>query len=117
MKKYLLGLFAVVLAVGFSAFTVKKVSAPKQAAQFAVYTLTTQVGEINSANYTLQPTQPTLSCPGAAIVCWFRVTDLNGDLVINSADVAIRADQLDTDNDNFISDNQAEVAGQYQEKQ
>jgi hypothetical protein len=69
--------------------------------------------EKNVLHYTNQVARPGLpadgTCANQGKVCWFRVTDLNGDGVVTNADFTIRANQLDTDSDGIISDNQADL--------
>ena len=117
MKKYLSGAFAVVLAIGFSAFTKKEVKPVEDKKQTVLYYVFSAAGtpaqEKIVSQYTTQTTRPGApadgACAGAAEVCWLRVTDLNGDGVVNNADFTIRVNQLDTDSDGIISDNQADA--------
>jgi hypothetical protein len=116
MRSYILGSCSILLALGFSAFnkTNKSIEDKKQTVLYFVFNAAQPVTqEKNILHYTNQPTRPGVpadgSCPGQGKVCWFRVTDLNGDGLVTSADFNIRANQLDTDSDGIISDNQADA--------
>jgi|RhiMetdeSRZDD1v2_1073273.scaffolds.fasta_scaffold1155233_1 hypothetical protein len=62
MKKYLFGIFAIALAVTFTAFT----SQEKVSTDVWVYQLTTEEGAFEADNYVFE-TAP--SCSGSAIPC------------------------------------------------
>lgn len=120
MKKYLLGLFAVVLAVGFSAFSVKEApeTSKKATFRFLQFKLNIQGPEEKVLdNYTLLTSTSTpAACPGAVKVCWIRVVDQNDDGVISPAEFNAIVNALDTDLDGQISDDQADNTTTYQEK-
>lgn len=83
MKKYLLGAFAVVLAVGFSAFTTSATKVEKKQTQvILVYSGSGAQNQI--ANYS--QTLPLPSCPGATVLCALRVTDPNGNGTITQSE-------------------------------
>jgi hypothetical protein len=89
MKKYLFGLFALVLAVGISAYTApKKVFANK----YLVYDTGTKtlVG-----SYTPQDTEPTLACSGISQVCWLKVEDLNSNGTISQTEFDAAFEAID----------------------
>jgi hypothetical protein len=66
MKKYLLGLFAIALAVGFSAFTTKHHIANKKALFTTYfYTPSSGSGEGSTASYSLNDP----GCEGSALPC------------------------------------------------
>lgn len=104
MKKYLLGVFAVVLAVGFSAFT--KSEAPKadkkQTVVYVLYKTAEAQPQNQIANYTQQSAAP--SCPGAVRLCAIRIVDPNNDGVISQAEFSAVFSPLDTDSDGTLDD-------------
>ena len=97
MKKYFLGVLAVILAIGFSAF--KMNSPTKATAKFAdVYYIYNGTGaQSDPANYTTTSIKPA-NCSQAVNLCWLKVAngstfaatfsalDVNGDGFITSAD-------------------------------
>lgn len=97
MKKYLLGLFAIGLAVGFSAFTI---STPKQSFRFVVY----QAGvQTNVLNYLQQPTQPA-NCPNNNTLCWIRLVDTDGDGTISQVEFTTQFNVLDINGNGSLND-------------
>lgn len=109
MKKYLLGVFAVVLAVGFSAFT--KSEAPKADKKqtnvhYLIYNSGAQ-GQVTS--YTLSAVgAPAPSCPFAVRLCAIRIVDPNNDGVITQTEFAAVFNVLDG-NSNGTLDDQTET--------
>ncbi len=99
MKKNLLGLFAVVAAIAFSAFT------PKFATVYLVYDGTGP--ENDFANYSQQSTSPGTDLTNSTI-WWFSVSDVNG-IVTQSEFINTYFPAKDTDHDNLLSD-QAETS-------
>lgn len=77
MKKYLLGLFAVVLAVGFSAFNKSSKAPVKSTINQAYYVYDDiQAGPQNEeSSYTTQSETPLIDCPSASTLCWFKVEE------------------------------------------
>lgn len=86
MKKYLLGLFAVVLAIGFSAFT--KTENAKSSNLVSKYFLYTGGTQSVFTNYTLDGTGESLpdECSQSNILCWIKVDDVMGDTPNSSPD-------------------------------
>jgi hypothetical protein len=109
MKKYLLGFAAIVLAIGFSAFTAKKTLVQDQ---FFIYDSGNQK-DIDS--YIPTPSQPA-DCPNASTNCFFLVRDLNGDNVISVTEFETAFELLDgdlggSDNDNLNDENEISSPG------
>lgn len=98
MKKYLLGLAAIVLAIGFSAFTAKKTLVLDK---FLVYQSGTQK---NITSYLQVPAQPD-PCDNASTNCFLLVRDLDGNNVISVAEFETAFELIDgstgSDNDNL----------------
>lgn len=93
MKKYLLGAFALVLAVGFSAFT--NYEAPREDKQpFVRYLVWDNTNPQNQfASYTQTSVLP--SCPGSIVLCAIRFEDNNGTVTqaeFNTTFAALDAD-------------------------
>lgn len=101
MKKYLLGLFAVALAVGFSAFT--NATFTKKAVQQDKYFLYQSGTERDINNY-IQNSSVQSSCFGASAICWLYVADLNSNDVIEESEFLAAFDAIDADHDQLISD-------------
>jgi len=82
MKKYLLGLFAVVLAIGFSAFTKVNVNKVDPNAKFTTYyfqftgTLGTQEDDETKWTEITSIPYSTLSCPGTFKGCKLKTTSI-----------------------------------------
>lgn len=102
MKKYLLGAFALVLAIGFSAFT--KSEAPKtEKKQAVIYLVWNNTGAQNLiGSYTQQTAIP--SCPDAVRLCAIRIVDTNGDNVISQAEFTPVFNSLDTNSNGTLND-------------
>ncbi|NII26715.1 hypothetical protein HB364_16625 [Pseudoflavitalea sp. X16] len=116
MKKYLLGVFALVLAIGFSSFgTMEKLSF-----RYLIFTPATgSSNEILQSNYTDNGTsEPSVECEGAAKVCWIRVQDSDENGSISSTEFANQVVVLDTDSpkNNLIADDQTPDDVTYTEK-
>lgn len=126
MRKFLFCVIAAVLGVSLSGFnymsetkkgSLDNAKAWQQTTRYAVFNLGTTTGEKVFSNYTVQVPVPAASrCPGTDRVCWIRLTDRNGDGVINVADFTIIVNELDTDSDGVISDDQNEDHISYEEK-
>ncbi len=103
MKKYLLGVFAVVLAIGFSAFT--KSEAPKvEKKQTVVYLIYNSGDQSVIGSYTQSTVAPTCTPPQTRL-CTIRVTDNNG--VVTQAEFTTIFNGLDTDHDGTLDDQSA----------
>jgi hypothetical protein len=102
MKKYLLGAFAVVLAVGFSAFT--SVEAPKAEKKQVTINIVYNSGTQNLIGSYSQSTGSAPTCPGAVRLCAIRVVDPNSDGVISQAEFTTIFNALDTDSDGTLDD-------------
>jgi|ERR1044072_1634561 uncharacterized protein YxeA len=88
MKRNLLGLLAVVLAVSVSSFTVKKAQ--------NVYFIYTSGAQDNRSNYTeTQTSQSTVA--GTDILAWIRILDDNG--TVTSTEFGNLFEALDVTND------------------
>lgn len=104
MKKYLLGIFAVVLAIGFSAFTASE--APKANEKQTIVYLIYGSGEQQSiSNYTQTTVAP--ACAGTGNLCAIRFSDANG--VVTPAEFNPVFNALDT-NDDLSLDDETETA-------
>lgn len=115
MKKYLLGVFALVLAIGFSSFgTMKKVSY-----RYLIFTPATgSTNEILQSNYTDNGAdEPEITCVGSAKVCWVAVDDVNLNGSIDATEFSNQVIVLDTDSpkNNLVADDQSPSAT-YKEK-
>lgn len=109
MKKYLLGVFAVVLAIGFSAFTTSEAPVKAEKKQVVVI-LVLKAGtppQNQIASYDQVSTAP--SCPGAVSLCALRVTDPNSDGVITQAEFNTIFAGFDTNSNGTLND-QTETA-------
>lgn len=100
MKKYLLGAFAVVLAVGFSAFTT---SAPKADAKQVVRYLVYNSGSQSAIGSYSQVTTPP-PCDGNAVLCVIRIVDPNGNGTITQAEFTPKFNSLDTNSNGTLND-------------
>jgi hypothetical protein len=89
MKRNLLGLFAVVLAIAISSFTVKRI-----VTIYLVYKPGASVQK-QLSNYTQTLTLPG-TVPGGAALNWFSIDDNNGS--ITSIEFNTRFDALDVTN-------------------
>jgi hypothetical protein len=94
MKKNLLAVVALVLALTFSAFT------PKFNLRYIVYD--GAGAENNFSNYSVQTTSPGTSATSTTI-WWFRVNDGNGTVTQAEFD-GTYFPAADTDGDDFLSD-------------
>jgi hypothetical protein len=111
MKRNLLGLFAVVLAIAISSFTVSK-----RANYYVVYKgapfAQDQIGSYNT---------PTLSQPatasGTTVLNWFRIPDTNLDGIISQSELGTEFEVLDVVNDlaNTLDDD-AEITNRLDKK-
>ena len=105
MKKYLLGVFAVVLAVGFSAFT--KTEAPKvEKKQTVVYLIYNSGAQSAIGSYTQSTIAPTC-VPPTTRLCTIRVVDPNSNGIITQAEFTPVFNSLDTDADGTLDDQSA----------
>ncbi|NII26716.1 hypothetical protein HB364_16630 [Pseudoflavitalea sp. X16] len=116
MKKHLLGVFALVLAIGFSSFgTMKKVS-------FRYLIFNPAIGstnEILQTNYIDNGlSEPSIECEGSATVCWIRVDDFNLNGSIDPNEFSSQVVVLDTDSpkNNRIADDQTPNGTSYTER-
>lgn len=100
MKRNLLGLFAVVLAIAVSSFTVKK------ATNVYFVHITALGNQQDRDSYTETLTAQTFEF-GGTVLDWFRITDADGN--VSNAEFDAAFDALDTDNDNTLND-QAEIS-------
>lgn len=109
MKKYLLGLFAVVLAIGFSAFTKSQPVEKKFATFYLQYNGSIGTAEKVISNYT--QVSGTLSTCNLAQnrLCWIVVDDADANGTIDQTELDAFFAVRDTDSDDILSD-QAEVA-------
>ena len=73
MKKYLLGIIAIVMAITFSAFTVEKNETPERAMQNYSYNDYPNDANINDPTHYTQVV--TLSCIGSAHRCGVKAND------------------------------------------
>lgn len=104
MKKNLLGIFALVLTIAVSSFTVKKVTN-----RYLVYKgtgLENAIGNYNSPT----TTEPADISGGATILNWFRVVDVN-DNGIDATEFNTAFEQYDVVNDaaNSLDDETDEI--------
>lgn len=99
MKKYLLGLFAFVLAIGASAFTSnKEVKAKSLTAKYWVYNLYGQPGQDlainqdNPQNYSLTGGGGTeqLNCPAGEHRCGVLAEESGGEPIMSGATIFLR---------------------------
>lgn len=115
MKRNLPGIFALFFAavfVTFSAFTVKSVDAETFTdARYIHFDLSgSDMDYTNYNSLASAPTSAPTSCPGAAIICWIRVVDVDqdGDVDADDFDATVRV--LDSNNNGTLSD-EAEIPG------
>src|SRR5687768_2251731 len=99
MRNYLMGFAAIVLAIGFSAFTAKKALTADK------YFIHVSGSQKNIVNYIQSPIKPN-PCNGTSFTCWFLVRDLDGNNVISVAEFETAFELLDgdlggSDNDNL----------------
>lgn len=106
MKKNLLGLLALVLAIGVSSFTVKRAIN-----YYLVYDGTNV--QTSMSSYAAPTTvQPAHAFTGVAILNWFRVVDVDSDGV-EASEFAIDFEAFDVQNDasNTLNDETADISG------
>jgi hypothetical protein len=89
MKRNLLGLFAVVLAIAVSSFTVKRV-----VTSYLVFKASATIQK-QLSSYDKVAIQPA-TVPGGTVLNWFSITEDNG--TITPAEFNTRFDQLDQTN-------------------
>ena len=100
MKKYLLGAFALVLAIGFSAFTNSASKADKkQVVRYLVYNSGAQTAIGSYSQVTTPP-----ACDGIATLCVIRIVDPNGNGIITQAEFDPKFNALDVSNNNTLND-------------
>lgn len=108
MKRNLLALFAVILAIGFSAFTTKKTDVLKPAKKGAATRYyqfsTTATDQKVFANYTDLGTTLPSDCPNTLKLCWIAVPDENNDNVIDGTDFTTAFNALDVNGNGTLND-------------
>lgn len=108
MKQYLVGLFALALAIGFSAYTSAKKESPKFAVRYATYTTGTPGGinpEKTAANYPSISASKPSQCSGNSRLCWIQFNDADNDNILDQTELDAYFLSNDTDNDGLVSDN------------
>ena len=105
MKKQVLGLTAVLLAVAFSAFTTtNKLTAKIFQTRYAVYTSTTGTNpEKIAGNYSVQMEAPD-PCQGSNTLCWIEFNDANNDDILDQSELNSFFSTRDSNSDNQLSD-------------
>src|SRR5687767_14803346 len=112
MKKNLLAMFAIVLAIGFVSFS-SFTKSTKQSDMLVdpVYYIFGSGDQDDIGNYTTDDEVPSTNCSGNATLCYFKVTDVIGDTPgsLPDGDVDFRDfdkvfDNFDTDNDLTLDD-------------
>lgn len=102
MKKYLLGVFAVVLAIGFSAFT--KSEAPKAEKKQTLITLVYNAGlQSQVASYSPVTTPPSCPTPPTRL-CAVRVNDADGNGTISQTEFSAAFAILDANGNGTLND-------------
>lgn len=114
MKRYLFGVFALALAIGFTAFT----SPAFRANRFLQFTpVAGSTSEVLQSNYTDVGTTAPAACNNINVkVCWIAVNDADASGTISALEFQNGVSSKDTDSDTFIADQLAPVAGLYSEK-
>lgn len=112
MKKHFLSVFALVLAIGFVAFS--SFSEIRQVA--TAYFVYDEGSKTDIDSYDMQPNAP-LPCPGENTVCWIRVQDRTTDAnnVVDEGDFNAVIDAIDSDDDGDL-DEEAQVSGIFDKK-
>jgi hypothetical protein len=107
MKKFSTGLIAIALAIFLNGFSINIRTTGKFASIYLIYDCSGSTCAIS--NY-FQQTRTPPNCIGSTVLCWIRVTDLNGDGVISQSELTSFCTAHDTDHDGSLND-EVEIAG------
>ena len=102
MKKYLLGLMAVVIAIGSVAFTIQKPVVKNAAGKYTAtpryYEYITSTGDQTVfSNYNDLGTSTPVDCGDVVRLCWLKVVDADQDDDIDAIDFAAAFNAIDGD--------------------
>jgi len=111
MKKNVLALGALVLAIGFSAFTVNRFDN-----KYAVYSSSPTGTDPQTipSNYTVQSSAPSTQL-GSDILAWIRFSDADVDGILDQSELNSFFSTYDTNNDKTLND-QSEVSSILEKK-